>query len=71
MIDSYKFDLEEIRNSLQYLKEIVSAFPVENNLNLITFLKTKEEMKLPIHKQILILKRFINKESEKVMKYYF
>jgi len=71
VIDSYKFDLEEIRNSLQYLKEIVSAFPVENNLNLITFLKTKEEMKLPIHKQILILKRYINKESEKVMKYYF
>jgi hypothetical protein len=71
VIDSFKFDLEEIRNSLQYLKEIVSAFPVENNLNLITFLKTKEEMKLPIHKQILILKRFINKESEKVMKYYF
>ena len=70
VIDSFKFDLEEIRNSLQYLKEIVSAFPVENNLNLITFLKTKEEMKLPIHKQILILKRFINKESEKVMNYY-
>ena len=70
VIDSFKFDLEEIRNSLQYLKEIVSAFPVENNLNLITFLKTKEEMKLPIHKQVLILKRFINKESEKVMNYY-
>ena len=71
VIDSYKFDLEEIRNSLQYLKEIISAFPVENNLNNISSLKTKEEMKLPIHKQILILKRFINKDSEKVIKYYF
>jgi len=71
VIDSYKFDLEEIRNSLQYLKEIISAFPVENNLNNISYLKTKEEMKLPIHKQILILKRFINKDSEKVIKYYF
>ena len=71
VIDSKKFDVEEIRNSLQYLKEIISAFPVENNLNNISYLKTKEEMKLPIHKQILILKRFINKDSEKVIKYYF
>jgi hypothetical protein len=71
VIDSYKFDLEEIRNSLQYLKEIISAFPVENNLNNISYLKTKEEMKLPINKQILILKRCINKDSEKVIKYYF
>ena len=71
VIDSYKFDLEEIRNSLQYLKEIISAFPVENNLNNISLLKTKEEMKLPIHKQILILKRFINKDSEKIIRYYF
>ena len=71
VIDSYKFDLEEIRNSLQYLKEIISAFPVENNLNNISLLKTKEEMKLPIHKQILILKRYINKDSEKIIRYYF
>lgn len=71
VIDSYKFDLEEIRNSLQYLKEIISAFPVENNLNNISLLKTKEEMKLPIHKQVLILKRFINKDSEKIIRYYF
>ena len=71
VIDSYKFDLEEIRNSLQYLKEIISAFPVENNLNNISLLKTKEEMKLPIHKQILILKRYINKDSEKNIRYYF
>jgi hypothetical protein len=71
VIDSYKFDLEEIRNSLQYLKEIISAFPVENNLNNISLLKTKEEMKLPIHKQILILKRYINKDAEKIIRYYF
>jgi len=32
VIQSPKFDLDEIRNSLQLLKEQVSAFPVENNI---------------------------------------
>ena len=32
VIESPKFDIDEIRNSLQMLKEIISAFPVENNL---------------------------------------
>ena len=31
VIESPKFDIDEIRNSLQMLKEIISAFPVENN----------------------------------------
>ena len=50
VIDSKKFDIEEIRNSLQMLKEIISAFPVENNLEEIRKLKTKELMKVPIYK---------------------
>jgi hypothetical protein len=32
VIESPKFDIDEIRNSLQMLKEIISSFPVENNI---------------------------------------
>ena len=39
VIDSKKFDIEEIRNSLQMLKEIISAFPVENNILCVCYLE--------------------------------
>jgi hypothetical protein len=32
VIDSKKFDIQEIINSLQMLKEIISAFPIENKI---------------------------------------
>ena len=64
VIESPKFDIDEIRNSLQMLKEIISSFPVENNLEMISMMKTKELMKVPIYKQILRLKEFINKHAE-------
>jgi hypothetical protein len=64
VIESPKFDIDEIRNSLQYLKEIISAFPVENNIEEISKIKTKDTMKIPIYKQILRLKEFINKHAE-------
>jgi len=64
VIQSPKFDIDEIRNSLQMLKEIISAFPVENNLEMISKLKTKQNMKVPIYKMILRLKEFINKHAE-------
>ena len=60
VIESPKFNIDEIRNSLQMLKEIISAFPVENNLEEISKLKTKDKMKVPIYKQINILKMYIN-----------
>jgi hypothetical protein len=41
VIQSPKFDIDEIRNSLQMLKEIISAFPVENNLEEISMMKKK------------------------------
>jgi len=63
VIESSKFDIDEIRNSLQMLKEIISAFPVENNLEEISKLKTKDKMKVPIYKMILRLKEFINKHA--------
>jgi len=43
VIKSPKFDIDKIRNSLQMLKEIISAFPVENNLEEISKLKTKDK----------------------------
>ena len=46
------------------LKEIISSFPVENYLEEISKLKTKDKMKVPIHKQILRLKEFINKHAQ-------
>jgi hypothetical protein len=64
VIESPKFDIDEIRNSLQMLKEIISAFPVENNLEEISKLKTKDKMKVPIYKQINILKMYINKHAK-------
>ena len=64
VIESSKFDIDEIRNSLQMLKEIISAFPVENNLEEISKLKTKDKMKVPIYKMILRLKEFINKHAK-------
>ena len=68
VIQSPKFDIDEIRNSLQMLKEIISAFPVENNLEEISKLKTKAKMKVPIHKQILRLKMYINKHAENMFR---
>jgi hypothetical protein len=67
-IESPKFDIDEIRNSLQMLKEIISAFPLENNLEEISKLKTKELMNVPIYKQILRLKEFINKHALNMFK---
>jgi hypothetical protein len=68
VIESPKFDIDEIRNSLQMLKEIISAFPVENNLEEISKLKTKDKMKVPIYKMILRLKEFINKHAQNMFK---
>ena len=68
VIESPKFDIHEIRNSLQLLKEIISAFPVENNLEMISMMKTKEQMKVPIYKQINRLKMCINKHALKMFK---
>ena len=71
IIESPKFDIDEIRNSLQLLKEIISAFPVENDIEEISKLKTKDKMKVPIYKQILRLKEFINKHAENMFRQKF
>ena len=68
VIEIPKFDIDEIRNSLQMLKEIISAFPIENNLEMISMMKTKDKIKVPIYKQILRLKEFINKHALNMFK---
>ena len=70
VIEHKKFDIEEIRESLQMLKEQISAFPVENNLERISNLKSKKSMSQPLYKQILILKKYINSDAENVLRIY-
>ena len=68
VLDSPKFDLSEIRESLQLLKETLSAFPVENYLEKISKMKKKDDMKPLLRKQIRILKIHINKQAKAFIK---
>ena len=68
VLDSPKFDLSEIRESLQLLKESLSAFPVENDLEKISKMKKKDDMKPLLRKQIRILKIHINKQAKAFIK---
>jgi len=67
VIEHNKFDIDEVRESLQMLKEQVSAFPVENNLEMISNMKSKTLMSQPIYKQILRLKEYINSDAKNVL----
>jgi len=64
VLDSPKFDLKEVRNSLQVLKETISAFPVDISLEQISKLKTKQAMKPLLRKQIRLLKAYINEQAK-------
>ena len=68
VISHHKFDIEEIRESLQMLKEQISSFPVENNLEMISNMKSKKKMTTYIYKQIIILKKYINSDAENVLR---
>ena len=70
VIEHKKFDIDEVRNSLQMLKEQVSAFPVENNLEMISNMKSKALMAPHIYKQIRRLKKYINSDAENVLRRY-
>ena len=50
------------------LKEQISSFPVENNLEMISNMKSKKKMTTYIYKQILILKKYINSDAENVLR---
>lgn len=55
VLDSPKFNLTEIRESLQLLKETISAFPVQNDLEVISKKKNKKDMRPLLRKQIRLL----------------
>jgi hypothetical protein len=59
-----KFTLEQIKNSLQMIKEIVSAFPITNNINQISTLTNKDKMKIQLTKQIKIIKDYVNMDAK-------
>ena len=59
-----KFTPEDFKNSLELLKELISAFPVENNLGEIARMKDKHKMMKPLQKQVRLLKDFINKDAK-------
>ena len=68
VLDIPKFDLSEIRESLQLLKEIISAFPVVYDLEEISKKKKKNDMKPLLRKQIRILKKHINEQAKAFIK---
>ena len=70
VIQSKKFDIDEIRNSLQMIKEAISAFPVENKIEEISKLKTKQNMKVPIYKQILRVKEYVNNHAQNMIRQF-
>ena len=59
-----KFTPEDFKNSLELLKELISSFPVENNLGEIARMKDKHKMMKPLQKQVRLLKDFINKDAK-------
>jgi hypothetical protein len=49
------------------LKELISAFDVQNDIESITLLKSKDKMRLLLKKQIKITKYFVNRNAKKFL----
>jgi hypothetical protein len=62
-----KFSLDQVRDSLQMLKETVSAFGVQNDIESTSLLKSKDKMRLPLKKQIRIIRDYVNKNAKKII----
>jgi hypothetical protein len=62
-----KFTLEQIKNSLQMIKEIVSSFPITNNINQISTLTNKEKIKKELIKQIKLIKDYVNMDAKRFL----
>ena len=50
VLENSKFDLEEVKNSLEIIKEQLSTFPIPVELDKIVKLKTKKSNEEPINK---------------------
>ena len=62
-----KFTLDQIKNSLQMIKEIVSAYPITNNLESISKLTNKDKIKKELTKQIKIIKDYVNMDAKRFL----
>ena len=62
-----KFDLKDIVESLQTLKEQVSAFPVNNDIEKISKIKLKSDMKVMLKKQIQKINDYVNRDAKKII----
>jgi hypothetical protein len=70
VIENDKFNIDEIKNSLEILKEQISAFPVPCDIDKIVKLKTKKLMIKPIMKQIRLLNDYLNRDANKFLNKY-
>ena len=65
VLDNDKFTLDDVRSSLESIKEQVSAFPVPNYLEEIIKKKTKKEMTKLIQKQVSDILGFLNRDAKR------
>ena len=65
VLDNDKFNLDDVRFSLESIKEQVSAFPVPNYLEEIIKKKTKKEMTKLIQKQVFDILGFLNRDAKR------
>ena len=67
VLENAKFDLEEVKNSLEIKKEQISASPIPVELNKIVKFKTKKAMRKPLMKQIRIISDYLNRDAKKFL----
>jgi len=60
-----KFKVDDMHESLEMLKEIISAFPIESNLEEIIKINEKRKMLKPLMKQVAIMKNYLNKDAKR------
>ena len=65
VLDNDKFTLDDVRSSLESIKEQVSAFPVPNYLEEIIKKKNKKEMTKLIKKQVSDILGFLNRDAKR------
>jgi hypothetical protein len=56
-----------VKNSLEILKEQISAFPVPCTIDKIVKLKTIKSMRKPIMNQVRVINGFLNRDANKFL----
>ena len=62
-----KFTLDQIKDSLQMLNEIVSSYPIINNIEMISKLTNKDKMKKELKFLIKIIKDYVNASAKRFL----